>query len=176
MAANYVDDVILAATSVALLELFRISCCRFDVDSDVKPNRSQLGLTIRTFSDEHTYWRATKSNRAFTLLPFDCSFADFPSARGSLAWIQQTRLDFACALSMPARVTENRFNKIAIQAHSKVIRCLRRTKDIIRKYPKLDINTLCIVACVDTGHKIEEATASSDTSYYQLTRRTTAQF
>lgn len=72
--------------------------------------------------------------------------------RARLAFISNTHLDIAYAVSMDSAVTTKSFGKEKIEELIKVVRPLRATRDIKLKYPRLYTDSLKIVVFSDSSY------------------------
>ena len=75
-------------------------------------------------------------------IPVNAAFERFRSVRASLSWLCHTRPDICCAVNRACQVVEKKFNKSKIRAINKLIQRLKKSKDTVLKYLKLDLNTI----------------------------------
>lgn len=85
------------------------------------------------------------------LLPMDATFAKFVSARAGLAWVRHTRPDLCSGINKLAQVTEGRYGSSTIKTHNSLVKKAKAGRDLVLKYPRLDVHTLHLRTHADSS-------------------------
>ena len=136
----------------ALNQFKEIPKGRFDVTFSEEDIQSYIGMKITLRHDGARTVSQPKQIDRLKFLPSNAHFDTYRSARASIAWLQQTRPDLCFAISSAARITENTFDKQAIQSYNSAVDYLRQTRDLCLVYPQLDSNSLRLACYVDAGN------------------------
>lgn len=152
LSGTYVDDCIQTGTE-DFDELTDKTATKYTVKAKEYGKGKIIGIEYEPVEDgiivkQGGYIRKLKP------LPEDCSFSDYRSKRAQIAWVQNTRPDIAFEVGYAAQVTEERFSlekKGLVKRMNKVVQELRKTSNHAMKFPKLDKDTLRIVAYTDSS-------------------------
>ncbi len=104
-----------------------------------------LGVKIVTKKENNKSWleiNHTEYIEKLQKIPVNANFERFRFVRASLSWLCLTRPDICCAVSRACPVLEEKFSKSEIRAINKLIRRLKKYKDIVLRYLKLDVNAI----------------------------------
>ena len=152
LSGTYVNDCIQAGTE-HFDELTNTTAMKYNVKPKAYGKGKIIGLEYEPLHD-CTIVRQTHYINKLKPLPEEAGFKEYRSKRAQLGWIQNTRPDISFEVGYAAQVTEERFkaeSRKLIKRINTVIEKLRKTAKTGMKYPKLDQESLRIVAYTDSS-------------------------
>lgn len=116
-------------------------------------NMEFAGVRVSTAKDKEYRYELDQVPYVKNLkpLPMDASFAQFASARASLAWLGHTRPDLCCGINKLAQVSEATYGSTAIKFYKRLKKKAEANQAMTLKYPRLDVSTLHLRAYADSS-------------------------
>jgi hypothetical protein len=150
MSGSYVDDLIQSGTRAFREEMQRELQNNFSMN---KPEHGAFTFAGIQYEDSGEIRELHQKSYIEKLQPLGraATFDEFRSRRASMAWIAHTRPDICCAVGLLAQTTTATFSAATIKALNSTIKYLHDTKDLTLKFPRLDMETLCMVVYADSS-------------------------
>jgi hypothetical protein len=148
MLTSHVDDLLIAGTT----EFCRDFRCELEKQLQVKPTATppmtHVGFNVhaKPYSLDQTDYICT-----LPIFPLQATYSDYRSPRARLAWVTHSRPDICAAVAIAAQITQGTFSRTAIRTLNKIVKHLKSTADLRMRFPKLDANTVQIVAYADSS-------------------------
>jgi hypothetical protein len=156
LTASFVDDLLMVGTEdfheQSLYTSQRFKSRDRDYDNvkfaGVNINKTSNGFEVH----QHDYIQKLQP------LSAESTFEDYRSLRAKLMWLINTRPDISCATSMASRTTKDLFAIKPTEYIKKLNRIVRHVKTINLPllYPRLDLDTLKLVAYTDSSFSNNE--------------------
>jgi Reverse transcriptase (RNA-dependent DNA polymerase) len=160
LTASFVDDLLMAGTEdfheQSLYTSQRFKSRDRDYDNvkfaGVNINKTSNGFEVH----QHDYIQKLQP------LSAESTFEDYRSLRAKLMWLINTRPDISCATSMASRTTKDLFATKPTEYIKELNRIVRHVKTINLPllYPRLDLDTLKLVAYTDSSFSNNEDLSS----------------
>lgn len=152
MSASYVDDVLQASDARTKTQLRRKLKDKFDITCTDTSRFIYTGIMIDSSNTElRRLSQAHYICKLQMVLP-GASFDEYRSLRAKLMWTSHTRPDIACAVAMASQTTRETFSEESVLFLNRIVSHLKRTSQLCLVYPKLDMNSLCVVVYTDSSH------------------------
>ena len=152
LSATYVDDVLQASSPKFKKNILDIIKSNFDITCDDVAKFVYTGIMCDSSNPKNRTLSQSHYIGKLHYLKTDSRFDEYRSLRAKLMWATHTRPDIACAVSMASQTTRETFNQQDVTSLNKIISYLRRSREVTLQYPKLDLNSLCMVVYTYSSH------------------------
>lgn len=148
--AVYADDELICGNE-KMHSLISETLKRFETKPLVYDEFDFFGTHIKKLSGSQFSIDQSLYISRLKILPIDCEFKLFRSARASLAWIGLTRPDLCYTINRCAQITPEIFTEKTIKEYNSAVKMLQKTSKVKLVYPRLDQDTLHLRVFADAS-------------------------